>query len=184
MPRVTPASRRSVKSSVPGGVLVAIPAPQRWFAILFLPVWLAGWAFGEVTVARQLIFGSGAPPVFLLVWLAFWTVGGAFAMAALAWGVAGRELVTLSRGTFSVRREVLGLGRTWDYDADKVRGLRVSTGGFDPFSMSAGFRVWGLSGGPLAFDYGARTVRFGAGVDEAEAADIVRELSEWLPRSA
>jgi len=184
MSRVIPAPRRSVKTLVPGGVLVSIPARRRWFAALFLAFWLVGWAFGEVTVARRLFVGSEPPPVFLVVWLSLWTVGGAFAVTALAWGVAGRELVTVKGGVLSVRREVLGVGRTWDYDADKVHGLRVSPAGFDPFSMAGSLRVWGLSGGPMAFDYGARTVRIGAGLDEAEAASVVRELGEWLPRSA
>jgi hypothetical protein len=169
---------------MPGGIRVVIPARRRWFAILFLSVWLVGWAFGEVAVTRQLLFGSGAPPVFLLVWLSFWTVGGAFAFATLAWSLAGREVVSVERGLFAIRREVLGVGRTWEYDAGKVHNLRVSPAGFDPLGLSGSFRFWGLSGGPMAFDYGARTSRFGAGVDEAEAASIVSEIREWLPRTA
>ena len=168
----------------PGGVVVLIPARRRWLAIPFLGFWLVGWAFGEVMVARQLLLGAGPASAFLLVWLSLWTLGGAFAMTALAWSVAGREVVSVASRTFSVRREVLGIGRTWEYDADRVHNLRVSTGGLDAFSGSGGFRAWGLSGGPVAFDYGARTVRFGAGVDEAEAASVIRELSEWLPRSS
>jgi hypothetical protein len=35
---------------------------------------------------------------------------------------------------------------------------------------------WGIGGGLIAFDYGAKTFRFGASVDESEARDIVSEL--------
>jgi hypothetical protein len=37
-------------------------------------------------------------------------------------------------------------------------------------------QFWGIGGGPVTFDYGARTFRFGASVDEAEARDIVNQL--------
>jgi hypothetical protein len=163
---------------------VVIPARKRWFAILFLSFWLVGWAFGEVTVTRQLMIGTAAPILFLLAWLAFWTVGGAFAFATVAWSLAGREVVSLESGTFAIRREVLGVGRTWEYNAADVRNLRISTAGFDPFSLESSLRFWGISGGPIAFDYGARTLRFGSGIDEAEAASIVSEVHGRMPWSA
>jgi hypothetical protein len=47
--------------------------------------------------------------------------------------------------------------------------LRVS-----PMSPSERRRSW--NPGIIAFDYGATTVRFGGGVDEAEAASIVANL--------
>lgn len=37
------------------------------------------------------------------------------------------------------------------------------------------------SGGPLTFDYGARTVRFGAGIDYAEAVELVRRITAAAP---
>lgn len=40
---------------------------------------------------------------------------------------------------------------------------------------------WWLGGvGMIAFDYGARTYRFGRGVDEAEAKQLVAELQRRL----
>ena len=47
---------------------------------------------------------------------------------------------------------------------------------WNPFDWSGGMRVWGMGGGVIAFDYGARTVRLGSSLDEAEALLIVREL--------
>jgi len=34
----------------------------------------------------------------------------------------------------------------------------------------------GIGGGPIAFDYGFKTVRLGSGVQDAEAREIVKEL--------
>jgi hypothetical protein len=36
--------------------------------------------------------------------------------------------------------------------------------------------------GSIAFDYGARTFRFGSGVDEAEAKQILAEIQQKYPQ--
>jgi len=41
-----------------------------------------------------------------------------------------------------------------------------------------------VSKGPIAFDYGSRTFHFGAGLDEAEAFDIVRFFTQRFPQLA
>jgi hypothetical protein len=38
--------------------------------------------------------------------------------------------------------------------------------------------------GLIAFDYGSRTVRFGAGIDEAEAFDLVKRVTGRFPQFA
>jgi hypothetical protein len=37
---------------------------------------------------------------------------------------------------------------------------------------------WALHGGIMAFDYGAKTYRFGFGVDEPEAQELMEVLAE------
>jgi hypothetical protein len=37
---------------------------------------------------------------------------------------------------------------------------------------------WGLRGGIIAFDYRAKTYRFGFGVDEPEAQELMKVLKE------
>lgn len=50
-------------------------------------------------------------------------------------------------------------------------------------------QFWGIGGGPIAFDYGSGTVRFGNSLDEAEAREVVRELKArysflvWRPEA-
>lgn len=41
-----------------------------------------------------------------------------------------------------------------------------------------GLEIWGLGGGSIVFDYGARTHRFGSKLDEAES----RQLADLLRR--
>ena len=48
--------------------------------------------------------------------------------------------------------------------------------------------VWGKGEGVIAFDYGAKTFRFGSGLDEAEAKMILIEIAQryphYLPRAS
>jgi hypothetical protein len=132
-------------------------------------------AFGEVSVLRELFSGAGARTPFLLFWIVGWTLGGGFAAFAWLWMLAGRERVLLRLRTLAIRREVFGLGWTREYDLAHVRNMRASSGSYDPFGWGAGARVWGLSGS-VVFDYGAKSVRFAASVDEPEAVQIVRNL--------
>ena len=59
-----------------------------------------------------------------------------------------------------------------------ISNLRVSPQPFNPFNFSASLQFWGVGGGAIAFDYGARTYRFGGGVDEAEANQIIATIKE------
>jgi hypothetical protein len=77
----------------------------------------------------------------------------------------------------TMRREPIGIPLRKGYDLLNVRNLRVV-----PFDESLWSRrdPWTPTG-PLAFDYGARTVRFGAGIDEAEARMIVDSIRTRFP---
>lgn len=183
------------KRRVAGDTLTLVLPPRRmWFQRVILCVWLVGWGFGAVLVPMRELSGqikaapsgatSAAPPAaFLIMWCLLWYGGGLLALLWVLWQICGREVVTAKPDGLFLRREVFGLGRTRGYVAAQVRNLRLAPRpawweGFvarsaDPFAQ------W-LGEGAIAFDYGSRTVRFGAGVDEAEAADITATLQLHL----
>ena len=184
MVRVKPITGRSTVSDTLEGLRISIPSRKNVFMIAFLSLWLVGWGFGEVMVSGMLLRpppGSSAPVVFMIVWLGMWTMGGAFCIYAVLWSLFGREVITLRGDVLSIRREVLAFGRTREYDLSQVRNLRVSPVPYNPFDFRAGLHFWGIGGGIVAFDYGAGTVRFGAGVQEGEASDLVKRLSDRHP---
>jgi hypothetical protein len=168
------------------GIRVVIPSRKNWFVILFFSFWLCGWFVGESTAIAELFghpfSGKVQPPGFLGIWLLFWTFGGIAVFATLVWQFAGRELIALSSITLTQRVEAFGLGRSRSYRADEIRDLRASTNAF------IGYARWGRTGlpfggggaGPFVFDYGARTIRMAAGLDEAEAKMMVKEFSTRL----
>jgi hypothetical protein len=179
MGRVVPPSDRSTVTDTAEGVLVSTPVRKNWFILLFLPVWLIGWAVGEVSVGRELLDfeqARGEPILFMVVWLIFWTIGGVFCFALFLWSLFGVENVAVGGSTVSIRREVLGVGYAREYEMTHARNLRVSNAPMNMFDLRAGLSFWGLGGGLIAFDYGSSTVRFGAGLEEAESARVVARI--------
>lgn len=175
--RVAVPGRRSTVRETADGLELIIPARRNVFALLFLTAWLVGWAFGEVTAGWQVLSGrAGGASLFLLAWLAMWTLGGGWAIYTWLWMAAGKEIVSLRPSMLCLKRDTFGVGRTHEYDLAHVKDLRVAAQPSDAFGWNSGTRVWGLGGGLIAFDYGARTFRFGGAVDEAEAAQIVADL--------
>jgi hypothetical protein len=175
--KVHPAGRSTVREG-PAGPEVVIPARRNPFLLLFLPVWLTGWAFGELSVARDLLSGDAAKGnrLFLGVWLTFWTVGGVCALATWVWTAFGREIVALPPGLLAVRLDVHGLGYTREFDRAQVRNLRVVRPPRGPFVWRVGWDSGPNAEGTIAFDYGGTTKRFGVGLDEAEAALVIADL--------
>ncbi len=183
MTRVAVPKMRSTFSDTPEGLEVVIPVRRNPFLTLFLGAWLLGWGFGELAAFHDIVSGGKAwgERSFGVFFLIAWTIAGGFALFAWMWMAAGRERVRLSAAALVIRREVFGVGQDRDYDLAHVQNLRVAASSFNPFDLSAGLYFWGLGGGLLAFDYGAKTIRFGAAVEEAEARLILERFTRRHP---
>ena len=98
-----------------------------------------------------------------------------YSVTVVLWNLFGKEILSIATSTLSVKKNLFGLqlGRT--YDRSQVSDVRVSPEPAPPF-WEKGFRQSGLSGGVIAFDYGAKTIRCGVGIDEAEAKQILEYL--------
>ena len=92
------------------------------------------------------------------------------------WMLAGREVISFKMPSLVVRRELLGLGRSQEFDLSLVKDLRASQEVLNSSNLSSGLRNFGFGGGAIAFDYGPKTYRFGAGLDEAEAKSVVEAI--------
>lgn len=175
--RVQPARRRSTRREGTAGPEIVIPARRHWIVIVVAPVWLTIWSIAIAGATREVLtgHGRGLGIGFLAVWLAGACLGGGFVLYTWLWNAVGREIVGLRPGLLTVRRDVAGTGRTREYDLLEVRAMRVCPSSPDE-AWGASMRCWLGGAGTIAFDYGAKTVRFGDGIDEAEAALVVAEL--------
>ncbi len=182
---VEPESARYTVEASREGLRASIPARRNWFVVLFLAAWLGGWVFGEVSAASELLSPRDkSPTAFLAFWLVGWTLGGAFCIFTVLWQLAGREVLTVTPSELTHRLEVFGLGWTRAYRRSEVKNLRATEYSHNPFTnQRAWFPPLGGSGdGPIAFDYGARTIRLAPALEESEAKMLVRELGTQFPR--
>lgn len=116
----------------------------------------------------------------MLAWLGVWTVSGLAAILALQWQIMGKEIVTVHELTIKTRGEGGGIGFPKEYALHEMANLRVEQPRFSPFDVSASFQLWGIGGGEIAFESGGKTQRFGTGLDEAEAKQIVDVLKRRI----
>lgn len=176
--RMRPAPRRSIRRDGPAGPEIVIPARRNWPLIVLMPVWLGLWAIGIAGAAGEVASGraQGGEADFLALWLLGAAGAAGFVAYPWLWNAIGREVVGLRPGALAIRRDVAGLGLTREYGLGDVRNLRVSLPPSEASPWAASMRFWRGGAGVIAFDHGARTVRFGLGIDEAEAALVVAEL--------
>jgi hypothetical protein len=172
-----PAARRSVRREGSYGPEIVIPVRRNWVLIVVMPLWLGLWSIGIAGAMREVVSGRarGGDAAFLTVWLLGAVLGGSAVVGAWLWTAIGREVVGLRPGLLVIRRDVAGLGFSREYRLADVRHLRVSLPPRDASRWAPPLR-FGSGPGVIAFDHGARTVRFAEGLDEAEASVVLEEL--------
>jgi hypothetical protein len=182
MVMASPGRSRVVIERQPGLVRAVVRVRRNWGVGAFLAIWLCGWSVGEVAVVRQLATRSlhGPGLAFLGLWLAAWTIGGALALVQLLWTFAGREEIELGPRSLAVRTVAGPLRRTRAYDLAAVQNPRedVSMAG----AMLRSFQLShpAASHGAIVFDYGARSVRIGSGLEGEDVEKVLGMLRERI----
>jgi hypothetical protein len=153
VPARPPRSRIRIAKEI-GGLSITISARRHWGIILFLAVWLCGWAMGEsfalgTLLTGRLAAGDAGAPAFLLGWLALWTLGGIAAWYLWLWCLTGEETIVIGPEAMSLRRSVLGIGRVRLVDMRGVRGVRAIDRGTG--AVSRGRIVVETAGAPVSF---------------------------------
>jgi len=172
---------RSTITDEAGGLTIVMPSRRVLPFVIFLPIWIVGWALGECFAIGTLVSGKGGgsfPALFLGFWLTFWTIGGLFAMTAWSWMMFGRERLVVGSGRFVHSYELFGLARPREYDVQSIRGLHAAPNLFGNARAQSPFGAMGPGSGAITFDYGAKSVRIGSGLDEAEGKMIVQRIKD------
>ena len=194
MPRVEPAGPRSTITETHDGLRIVVPARRNWFLIAFFGFWLTMWlsigGTAVFTFAAGFTFAAeatrGGFALFTLTWSLFWAAAACATAYTWLWNVAGREVVIVSYRALSTQRRIgpIAAGRRSEYAAEHVRDLRPNPVPSTPRSAFGSSMRWGgMGAGGIAFDYGSRTHRFGDGLDEAEAKQLIALIQERLPDS-
>ena len=189
-------------------ITITIPVKKRWAEIIWLlfalfffsqPLYWLGKAvvlfffslaglYGEVPHITDstvnVISTIGALVIIVLGFL----VIELWAVYSLLWRFVGKEIVTVSKDAFVITRKMFGWNRYKAYKTNDVSALRISRPTDYRSELFSEFRRMFGGAGTIAFDYGAKSFRFGAGLDEAEGRQIIKKiqthLSNILPQSA
>ncbi|HKY71877.1 MAG TPA: hypothetical protein VJL88_08145 [Nitrospira sp.] len=174
MAKIEPTKPRVQISDDRGNLRIVIPVRRNWFHIIFIGFWLCIW----ISAAPQMISGNVKQPAGLLfkpAMLGLWAVATAAAIYIWIWNFLGKEVVLVNMQSLTTRRELGSVGRTREFTLSEIRDLRVSST-FNPADFSSSLQFWGIGGGSIAFDYGAKTYRFGSGLDDAESKLIINAI--------
>jgi len=175
-------SNRINRIPVVMGVELHIAAKKVWSNIFFLPVWLTFWTFCGLMAMKWVLHpGPSTPRLFISLWLIGWVLGETWAIYQWLWTAFGKEIVKVREGTLTIKRDILGRGKTRSFLVDRVTNLRAS--GFFPSNSYwenylAQLR---LGGGTVGFDSQGKTYRFGIQLMESDARTVVEELKPYLP---
>ncbi len=128
---------------------------------------------GALVMDDQPIFANA----FLFVWLIGWIIGGFFVIATLLWSIAGLELIKVDGGILEIGKEIFNIKRSKKYQIDEIKHLAISPNVLnDVWGLGHQRNFFGLSGGTVKFDYGLKTFKFGAGIDEAEGRLLIESF--------
>jgi hypothetical protein len=174
-----PYTGRAIVTDTFLGVEILIPAQKNLGVIIFLGVWLCGWAFGEIFAIITVLGGGTDTDIgvkaFMLVWLFGWTIGGYFAFKMAIWSLIGKEIITVEHGQLTIDKKGAIFYSPKSYDVSDIKALRVQEDVYD--SNNRRNTVNGFNNtGTIRFDYGMKTIKFGSGIDEAEAKAIIEKL--------
>ena len=124
--------------------------------------------------------GLSTPRFFISLWLVGWALGEAWAVYQWLWTAFGKEVVKIDQGMMTIRRDILGHGRTRSFPIGTIAKLRAS-GVFPTHSYWENyFLTIKLTGGTVGFESQGRRHRFGIQLTEPEAEQVVNELTPYL----
>ena len=189
MSLIQPYPARSTVEDFGSSLEIRIPPRGIGVITIFMALWLVGWAFREFSAGAEILrivfpgrFGSAFPmepdplpaALFMTVWLAMWTCGGAAAVYVLLRTTFGLETIRIGDGALTTQINIFGFGPQREYALSDVKALRANV------RLVRNSNRTGFSSA-LAFDYGARTVRFAQGLDEAQGRQIVERVGARFP---
>jgi hypothetical protein len=178
----TPYSGRTTINESYKGIELIIPAKKNWPVILFMCVWMIGWAFGEFFATKAMSGGyeTNGSRSFMILWLTGWTFGGVFIGQRLVQYFIGKEIITFTHGEVTIARKGSLFSRTKTYDLNEAKDFRAvqPVVARDIFGFPKPAITLSQNAGTIWFDYGMKTVRFGNDIDEAEAKAILKRLQD------
>ncbi len=167
---------------------ITIRTKRRWLKIMGSGLYSIMLVGMSVFVFRAFIFPylsqrsliEQVNPISLI--LVAWLVASVSLLINALWEGVGMEIIYINAQTVSIQHSLLGF-TLWSQEflAKNVDDLRVGGPSHENDFFYTWFGAFRTLSGPLAFDYGTKTIRFGNYLDENEANRIVAAILHRFP---
>ena len=188
---IKPAQPRHKVQQLSDGVQIVLPSKRNFFHIIWFVLGLAMWVFmtgSVVSITSLLLIGLGSNNGkwifigFLAFMLLFLAGLGAYIIYSLLWQFIGKEIIIVKNDTLRISHQIFNRNKFLEYSISSISDLRASIPQPVLFNSVKIFKNISGQNGMIAFNYGAKTVRFGFEIEEAEAKQIVFVLQESLSK--
>jgi hypothetical protein len=161
------------------GLEIRIRARRPAFGIFLMCFWLlmiAMFSLAGLDQSSRNAQHSADPVAFffpLFIMLIFF--------APALWVLMSQEWLVINPRELSYGRRLFGIGRMKEFSLPDVKDLRSVPQQAMPFGYFTNYMNLFAQGGTLAFDYGYKTYRLGAGLEEAEAKYLIKQIAGRFP---
>jgi len=196
--RKPPPPRHTVEK-LNDSVRIILPRKKNIFRLLWFGIWLLFFGFVISSVFYILVLMIGGvtgllgdvsadtgnniafivPIVTLLGLVIILLLMGGMGIYAFLWQIAGKEIIEVNLQSLKLSRQIIRWIRSNSFSLESVSDLRVSQPRWEMTQLSP-IRTLPRHNGMIAFDYGAKTFRFGLDIDEAEAKQIISAMRPYL----
>jgi hypothetical protein len=160
-----------------GCLKIVIPSAKNAFLIMGMLVSPLVTIFGIIFLGGILVYGDiGSAIGILIIFLLLWIAIGALNFVILAWNLAGEETITIDSSELKAEKAVIGLHFRKAFYMRDIDGVRVVPQAAGLLSYYEDYYF--INAGRIAFDYGMKTYRFGQGLNEVEAGQLLKMIKE------
>lgn len=172
-----PSTGRAIINQQFDNVEILIPAKKNYLFV-FAPI--AGVAvlyFSDFLRPFIGIFKSGEPFVwFWLAWMGFIFLN---IFRVWLWTLIGKEQIEVEKGVLSIKRRGDFFSLSASYDLNEANYFRAEeNNGNQKSSLWNNYRAGNAATGTICFKYGAKTIKFGEDLSEAEGNYILKVLCD------
>jgi hypothetical protein len=157
---------------------IKIPSKKLWYIWFILPFWLGFMLFWEGTALymffHALLQGSPAS-IFMLLFIGVGGLGVFYGTQTAVWLIKGHEILTFRSNELQINR-VPTIFSAKTYEIAPMKNIRLDYAEPSLFSNNRRMEMPFRANQGITFDYGMKTIRFGAEIDEAEARHLLELL--------
>ena len=155
----------------PDRLVIKIRTPANTYLVAILPIILLGW--GYVTFGMLMADFNISVACFSIC-------GMLFPLYAFLWGIAGKEIITISTDKIMIKQDVFGMGFRQTYQFSRITNMRSSITNPTLFTLEKNMQEWGIAGGSVAFDCNGRLIRFGLQLQKKDADELVVRIKQYI----